>query len=378
MQHAAAFQIDAATERPTAVLSGDWTTHWMVGDGADEALAAELAGRRDVWMDLTGVRRMDTAGAFAIVRAAGRQGFSIERLKARPEQRRLIELVDNAIRVEPVVRPEPKGFHSLTIRIGKGVIDLQAEFLDTMAFLGHLLVVTARMLANLVVAPRKIRWAPIFAQMERAGLDAIPIVAITTFFIGAVVALLGVNMLRQFGAEVFVVELIGVAVLREFNIVITAVLLAGRSASAFAAELGSMKMQQEVDAMQVMGVDPFEALVLPRFMALLITIPLLTFVATLAGLLGGLMVTWTTLDLGPTFFLQRIVDNVGATHFYIALSKAPVMAGVVASIGCRQGLLTGGDVESLGRRVTASVVHAIFAIIMLDAAFALIYMELDL
>jgi phospholipid/cholesterol/gamma-HCH transport system permease protein len=297
---------------------------------------------------------------------------------ARPESRRLLELVDSAVRVRPVVRRQPRGFYELTIRVGRGVVNLWHEFFDTMGFLGHLLVVAVRALINLFTAPHRIRWAPIVAQMERAGLDAIPIVAVTTFFIGAVVALLGVNMLRQFGAEVFVVELIGVAVLREFNIVITAVLLSGRSASAFAAEVGSMKMNQEIDAMQVMGVDPFEALVLPRFVALVLTIPLLTFVATLAGLLGGLLVTWSQLGLGPTFFLQRIIDNVGVNHFYIALSKAPVMAAVVASIGCRQGMLVGGDVESLGRRVTAAVVHAIFSIIMLDAVFALVYMELDL
>ncbi len=185
-------------------------------------------------------------------------------------------------------------------------------------------------------------------------------------------------MLRQFGAEVFAVELIGIAVLREFNILITAVLLAGRSASAFAAELGSMKMNQEIDAMKVMGVDPFEALVFPRFAALLFTIPLLTFVATLAGLAGGLLVTWSVLDLGPSFFLQRIVDSVGINQFWIGLSKAPVMAAVIAGIGCRQGLEVGGDVESLGRRVTAAVVHAIFAIILIDAIFALIYMEFDI
>jgi phospholipid/cholesterol/gamma-HCH transport system permease protein len=184
--------------------------------------------------------------------------------------------------------------------------------------------------------------------MERAGLDAIPIVAVTTFFIGAVVALLGVNMLRQFGAEVFVVELIGVAVLREFNIVITAVLLSGRSASAFAAEIGSMKMQQEIDAMQVMGVDPFEALVLPRFVALLITIPLLTFVATLAGLLGGSVVTWSVLDLGRRSSCSGSSTTSAPTTSGGAV-KAPVMAGVVASIGCRQGMLVGGDVQSLGR-----------------------------
>ena len=157
-----------------------------------------------------------------------------------------------------------------------------------------------------------------------------------------------------------------------------AVLLAGRSASSFAAEIGAMKMNQEVDAMQVMGVDPFEALVLPRFIALLVIIPLLTFVATLAGLFGGLVVVWTALDLGPTFFLQRIVDNVGVMHFWVGMSKAPVMAAVIAGIGCRQGLEVGGDVESLGRRVTAAVVHAIFAIIMIDAAFALLFMKLNL
>ena len=231
---------------------------------------------------------------------------------------------------------------------------------------------------NLFIAPRKIRWPVVVNMMERAGLDAIPIVAVTTFFIGAVVAFIGVDMLQQFGAEVFSVELIGVAVVREFNIVITAVLLSGRSASAFAAEIGSMKMNQEIDAMQVMGVDPFEALVFPRFAALVITIPLLTFVATLAGLFGGLVVVWSTLGMGPAFFLQRLVDSVSVNHFYVALSKAPVMAAVIAAIGCRQGMEVGGDVESLGRRVTAAVVHAIFAIIMLDAVFALIYMQLNI
>jgi phospholipid/cholesterol/gamma-HCH transport system permease protein len=258
------------------------------------------------------------------------------------------------------------------------VIEVGYEWVDTIAFLGHLLVVVARSTGYLFTSPKRIRWAAIFSLAERAGLDAIPIVAVTSFFIGAVVGLLGANMLRQFGAEVFAVELIGIAVLREFNIIITAILLAGRSASSFAAELGSMKMNQEIDAMQVMGVDPFEALVLPRFPALLITIPLLTFVATLAGLFGGMVVVWSVLDLSPSFFLERILDNVGVTHFWIGMSKAPVMAAVIAGIGCRQGLEVGGDVESLGRRVTAAVVHAIFAIIMIDAAFALLFMRLDI
>jgi phospholipid/cholesterol/gamma-HCH transport system permease protein len=183
-------------------------------------------------------------------------------------------------------------------------------------------------------------------------------------------------MLADFGAQVFAVETVGIGVLREFAVVITAVLLAGRSASSFAAEIGSMKMQQEIDAMQIMGVDPFQALVLPRFLALLSIVPL-TFIAAVAGLCGGALVLWLTIDISPVFFMQRIQDQVGLRHFWVGLSKAPVMAVVIAAIGCRQGMLVGGDVESLGRRVTTAVVHAIFSIIMIDAAFAIVFMEMN-
>jgi len=375
MERPADFTLQTATDRPTVALSGDWTARSLGGAGA--SLAASLDGLTNFAVDLMEVRRLDTAGALAVVRAAG-ASFDLARIKARPEALRLLEVVEQATHEEPEARREPRGFQEMTVRIGKGVVGFGHDFLDTMTFLGHLLVVVARSLIWLFVSPRRIRWAAVFSLIERAGLDAIPVVAVATFFIGAVVAYIGAGMLQQFGAEVFAVELIGISMMREFNIVITAVLLAGRSASSFAAEIGAMKMNQEIDAMKVMGVDPFEALVFPRFAALLITIPLLTFVATLAGLLGGIVVTWSALGLGPAFFLQRIVDNVGITHFWIALSKAPVMAGVIAGIGCRQGMETGGDVESLGRRVTAAVVHAIFSIIMIDAVFAMIYRELDL
>ena len=375
METTAEFSVRSAGERPTVALSGDWTAN-SLGD-APARLAQTLGAAGPSGVDIRRVRRLDTAGAYALIRALPHD-YDLKSIRSRPESARLLELVGAAVHVQPVSKPAPSGFHELTVRIGKGVMNVGYEWVDTLAFLGHLLVVVARALVYLFTNPRRIRWAAIFSLAERAGLDAIPIVAITSFFIGAVVGLLGANMLSQFGAQVFAVELIGIAVLREFNIIITAVLLAGRSASSFAAELGSMKMNQEIDAMQVMGVDPFEALVLPRFVALLVTIPLLTFVATLAGLFGGMVVVWMVLDLGPTFFLQRIVDNVGAVHFWVGMSKAPVMAAVIAGIGCRQGLEVGGDVESLGRRVTAAVVHAIFAIIMIDAAFALLFMKLNL
>ena len=370
-QSAAEFEIVGDGAERTVRLTGDWTLQALGGTGRRlrQMLEREPAQR----FDLTGVERLDTAGAFALVRAAGDE-FDPEQVTARPESERLIGLVTEAARKKPKVKREPRGWHEMTVRIGKGVVSTGYDAFDTLVFAGHLLIVFGKSLVN----PARIRWASVFSLAERAGLDAIPIVATTSFFIGAVVGLLGANMLREFGAQVFAVELIGIAVLREFNILITAILLAGRSASAFAAEIGSMKMNQEVDAMRVLGVDPFEALVFPRFMALLVTIPLLTFVATLAGLVGGLAVTWSVLDIGPNFFFQRILEYVGPTHFWVGLSKAPVMAAVIAGVGCRQGMEVGGDVESLGRRVTAAVVHAIFAIIMIDAAFALLYMELDI
>jgi len=372
MDSPAAFSLSTSANGPQLSLSGDWTATRM--DGADLDLAdATKTAPADLSLDLSRVHRLDTAGAYAILGALG-EGFDLAKVRGRPENLRLLQLVSAARTVEAPTQRQPHSLHELTIRVGKGVVDMTAEAVETMVFLGHLLVVVVRAALN----PRRIRLPALVSLMERAGFDAIPIVATTSFFIGAVVGLLGANMLRQFGAEVFAVELIGIAVTREFNIIITAVLLAGRSASSFAAEIGSMKMQQEIDAMQVLGVDPYEALVFPRFAALLLTMPLLTFVATVAGLFGGLMVTWTVLGLGPAFFFQRIVDNVGIVHFWVALSKAPVMAAVIAGIGCRQGLEVGGDVESLGRRVTAAVVHAIFAIILIDAAFALMYMELNI
>jgi phospholipid/cholesterol/gamma-HCH transport system permease protein len=369
MEKPADFTVVRSGAGATAELTGDWTSRTL-GD-AGERLTAALREAPEAGIDMRQIRRFDTAGAYTVLRAGERRRVK-DRLAARPETLKLMQLVADTLEKEPVKPRRPGSFHTMMDRLGRGVFDVWADFVGTMAFNGRLLVSVARS----IVQPKRVRWAAVFSLAERAGLDAMPIIAVTSFFIGAVVALLGANMLSQFGAQVFAVELIGIAVLREFSIIITAILLAGRSASSFAAEIGSMKMTQEVDAMQVMGVDPFEALVLPRFMALLFTIPILTFVAALAGLGGGLLVSWTALGLSPDFFFQRIVENVGVVHFWVGLSKAPVMAVVVAAIGCRQGLEVGVDVESLGRRVTAAVVHAIFAIIFLDAVFALIYMEL--
>jgi phospholipid/cholesterol/gamma-HCH transport system permease protein len=371
MSMSADFRLEEAEGTCHIIATGDWTLVDL-GEAGKRLIEAVQAAPNAV-LDLSEVERFDTAGALAIVRAF-EGGLESERVKGKTSSLHLLTLVADAAALE---KPKPqvsRPFHALIERVGRGVYSIGNDIHATLAFNGRLLVAIGRATAN----PKRVRWAACFSLIERAGLDAMPIVAVTTFFIGAVIALLGANMLSQFGAQVFVVELIGIAVLREFNVIITSVLLAGRSASSFAAEIGSMKMSQEIDAMRVLGIDPFDALVIPRFFALLFSIPLLTFVATLAGLLGGLLVTWSVLDLGPTFFLQRIVENVGISHFWIGMSKAPIMAAVIASIGCRQGMEVGGDVESLGRRVTAAVVQSIFSLILIDAVFALIYMELDL
>lgn len=353
-------------------LTGDWTARTLAR--ASRRLASKLGGRSISAVDISELGRFDTTGALLLVQANGgaapRKGW-----EGRPEARKILGIVEELERKQgkPPARLDP--VTRTFVKIGHGVYDFAAEAWLSFAFLGELLVAVGRAL----VSPRSIRWPAWVSHIERSGLDAIPIVVVTNFFIGAVVAYIGADLLTQFGASVFAVQLIGVAVFREFAVVVTAVLLAGRSASSFAAEIGSMKMNQEVDAMRVMGVDPFQALIIPRLAALLLMLPLLTFIGMLAGLLGGMVVAWGQLDLGPTFFLQRLVlDGYMPKHMLVGLVKAPVFALVVAAIGCRQGLAVGGDVESLGRRVTAAVVQAIFAIIALDALFAMVFQEIGL
>lgn len=369
MDQAADFSVDQEAAGVVR-LAGDWTAT-RIGE-ADARLAETLRTMGEgVVLDLETIGRLDTAGAYRLIRSVG-DWMTPGQVKARPETQRLLELVGEALAHK---RPPPKRYFSLNqmmARLGHAIVGGLVSFVDTMAFFGRLVVVTFRTLIH----PSRLRLASVFSLAERAGLDAIPIVVVTNFFVGAVVGLLMANTLEDFGVQVFAVEGVGISILREFNIIITAVLLAGRSASSFAAEIGSMKMQQEIDAMRVMGVDPFEALVLPRFLALLVLTPLLTFIASLAGLGGGAVALWGTIGISPEFFFQRIAENVGAEHFWVGMSKAPVMALVISAIGCRQGMQVGGDVESLGRHVTAAVVHAVFAIIFLDAVFALLYMEL--
>ena len=352
MSEAADFTFDGAT-RPGLALTGDWTVTDL-GE-AGERLSSALGGGAPAAVDLSRLGRIDTAGAYALARA----GVHADALgAARPDAAQLVTLVEGASRTP---RPAPRRasvLYDLLVRAGRGVAKAGADVVGVFAFNGRLLGAMARLLAH----PSRIR--------------AAPTVATTNFFVGATIAFLGATLLAQFGASVFTVELVGIGVLREFGVLITAIILAGRSASSFAAEIGAMKMNQEIDAMATIGVDPFEALVLPRFTAMLLMTPLLAFLAMMSGLAGGVIVVWVVLKLSPAFFFQRMLENVSVSQFWIGIVKAPVMAVVIAAIGCREGLSVGGDVEQLGRRVTNAVVQGLFSVILIDAAFALLFMEL--
>jgi phospholipid/cholesterol/gamma-HCH transport system permease protein len=338
------------------------------------AMRSELAhGIGEVQLDVSRLGRIDTAGAYAIL-SATRARLAGGAAPARQDIARLFALVQPAIADEKIRHGAHHSVHGLLEMIGRGVVRFGHEAVGAAAFTGHLNMALLRTIRS----PGRLRAISLTRAMETAGVGALPIVVTMNFFIGAVVALVGTNLLSSLGVAVFTVQLVGVAVLREFGILITAILLAGRSASSFAAQIGSMRMTQETDAMQVMGVDEFDALVVPRVLALLWMMPLLTFAAMVAGIAGGLIVSWATLDISPAFFLARMQDTVAIRHFWVGMSKAPLLAILIAMAGCRHGMQVGGDVESLGAQVTAAVVQAIFMIILFDAVFAIIYMELKL
>ena len=365
------FQLVETARGVALALVGDWTAEGL--QRLPETFVRTLKGQTVVAIDTTKLGRIDTAGALVLTQSGVARAL-LEAPDQRADLRRLAVLTQSPPPVPPPTGRQIHGLYRLLVGLGHGVVLAAQQMLANLVFYGHLIVAIGRMLK----APRRFRPAAVVSQMQRAGLDAMPIVMGTNFFVGVTIAFLGSGLLKQFGASIFTVDLVGVGVLREFAVLITAVILAGRSASSFAAEIGAMRMNEEVDAMQVMGVDPFDALVIPRFFGLIAMTPLLTFAGMMAGVLGGVMISWVTLDLSPALFLGRMSAQVDIRHFWLGIGKSPVMAMVIAAIGCRQGMEVGGDVEQLGRRVTQAVVQALFAIIIIDAVFALIYMELNL
>jgi phospholipid/cholesterol/gamma-HCH transport system permease protein len=367
----ATYQILPGPSGPTVALAGDWTS-LTLDEAAIDLRSALLGASGAPRLDFSGVGRVDTAGAYAILRAVPAE--SVTSAGARPEVAQIFNLVRPAMEEVPPDAGAGAWLRNLLERIGRSIYAFWDELLWACEFAGRLVFAIGRAFRH----PSRLRGISLARAMETAGVNALPIIFIMNFFIGTVVALVGANLLGSLGFTVYTVQLVGVAVLREFAVLFTAILLAGRSASSFAAQIGTMKMNQEIDAMQVMGVDQFDALVVPRVLALIWMMPLLTFVAMIAGVSGGLLVSWVALDMSPIFFIERMRETVSIRQFWIGMVKTPLLALLIAMAGCRHGLSVKGDVESLGSRVTMAVVQAIFMIILFDAIFALIFMQLDM
>lgn len=369
------FQVDAAPDgRQVLRVAGDWTV-WTVAEIEEKLRNTRIS--YDAILDVSELERIDTSGAYLIDRAFGALEGVDDPITIRGDHPTIARLMGKVRKASPAAPPDPvhrPGLIAMFDRAGRGAVNIWHELLGLLSFIGE----TMSTLARLIVNPSRIRWRSVVAIMEDVGLDALPIVCFLSFFIGLVIAFIGANLLAMFNASVFTVELVGIGMLREFGAVLTAILLAGRTDSAFTAQIGAMKMRQEIDAMRTIGLDPMEALVAPRLIALLIMAPLLTFAATIAGIGGGLIAAWGAMDISPQMFISRFEEVVPPQHFWVGLVKSPVFALVVAMVGCRQGMLVEGDVVSLGRRTTASVVQAIFLVIALDAVFAIFYYQLDI
>jgi phospholipid/cholesterol/gamma-HCH transport system permease protein len=373
----AAFEFEDGERAPVLALRGDWTVDTIAGLEAPLRSVSERLKPGAV-VDVSKLGRMDVAGAFLIDRTF-RESSAGEtaRVAVRGQHDTAIQLLATARKAynaPEALTDERPTLRTFLDRVGRIMTSIGEEIVETVGFLGETLAVIFRLARH----PRRIRWVSVVHTMEIAGLDALPIVVLLAFAIGLVVAYLGARILGDFGASVFTVELVAFSMMREFGVVITAILLAGRTGSAFTAEIGAMKMRQEIDAMRVMGLEPMEALVAPRVVAMVIMTPILTFAATIAGVVGGMLVAWGALGVSPLLYFTRISDNVPDQHFWVGMVKSPFFALAIAVIGCKQGLSVGDDVGSLGKRVTTSVVQAIFLVILMDALFALWFLELDI
>ena len=322
-------------------------------------------------LDLSAVTALDTAGAWLITIRTATTGAQLPITGTSAAHDLLLQTVTDALPApqKRTRRPVHHRAGDELAWIGAAVSGYGAVIAGSLGFLG---LVIAR-LGNTILHPSRLRFTALVHHMQQAGLNALPIVALMGFLIGVVLAFQGATQLKQFGAEVFVVNLIAVSILRELGILLTAIIVAGRSASAFTAAIGSMKMREEIDAMRVLGLDPIELLVLPRVLALVLTLPLLGFVANMAGLVGGGLMAWIDLGISPGMFRTQLLMDTDVSHLLVGLSKAPVFALIIGVVGCHQGMQVKGDTESLGSRTSSSVVIAIFLVIVVDALFSVFF-----
>jgi phospholipid/cholesterol/gamma-HCH transport system permease protein len=357
-------------------LAGDWTLSASRRlEEQAQNLVALGAGRGFVTFDLSGVSRLDTAGAWLINRARqslAKENVGVAMAHVRPEHDILLdEAAWRDFRPPPVARPP--AVILLLSDLGRSVVESLREFYRGVSFLGEFVAA----MGYVAVHPRRFRFTALVAHIELIGLRSAPIIILINLLVGGIVAQQGIFQLLRFGASSYTVSLIGILVLRELGVLLTSIMIAGRSGSAITAEIGSMKMREEIDALRVMGLSPLEVLIGPRILALVLSLPILTFIADMSALFGGMLVSWSYGGISPTAFASLLKEAIAFHTFMVGIIKAPFMALVIGVIASMDGLATQGSAESLGRQVTASVVKSIFMVIVLDGLFAIFFAGVD-
>lgn len=361
------------------MLSGSWTAR---GISAVESQLHSLKVQpgSETVADGGEMEALDSAGAWVLQKLLLRlhnEGATVSLRGLRPEHARLMEAAAEGIAAQTKQVPLVPGSGTDTShleRIGRAVWASLEQATAMLAFIGEIAAAVAASIRH----PGRLRWRPVLYNVRTAGFDALPIVGILSFLLGVVVAYQGAAQLRQYGANIFVADLVGLSMLREFAPLITAIIIAGRSGSAYAAQIGTMNVTEEIDAMRTIGMPPLDILVVPKVLALVIALPLLTVFADLVGVFGGMIMARSQLGVGFDEFLDRFVDAVSLTTFLTGIGKAPVFAFIIAVVGCFQGFQTRGGADSVGRQTTRSVVQSIFLVIVADAMFSIAFSMLDL
>ena len=367
----------AQTTSTDLALSGRWTARG-IGTIEPQIEAIRAFSNAEVVADGSAIGALDTAGAWVLQKLLLRlhsEGLNVTMQGLRPEFSKLLGVVAQQVdelagNPAPVAKPPP----GLLEKVGRSVYEFFQQTLALLSFVGE----TAVALAGSLTHPARFRWRPILYNIRTAGFDALPIVGLLSFLLGIVVAYQGADQLKQYGANIFVADLVGLSMLREFAPLMTAIIIAGRSGSAYAAQIGTMAVTEEIDAMRTLGIAPLELLVLPKVMALVIALPLLTLFADVLGVFGGMIMAKTQLGLSFNEFLDRFVKAVSITSYLVGIGKAPVFAVIISMVGCFQGFRTKGGAESVGRQTTRSVVQSIFLVIVADALFSVAFNVLDL
>jgi phospholipid/cholesterol/gamma-HCH transport system permease protein len=359
----------------------------LAGSGAWTAKNARLLAQRieaesrrqaiqEVAIDMAAVERLDTFGAWLLeklTRAFASRGADTKVTGLNDDYRHLVEEV-HGVELEKARAGRGNPFAAALAGIGHSVVSVGQSFAAFVNMLGALGVALARIAAH----PRRFRFTSMVHQLDNVGWRGVPIILLITFLVGCIIAQQGIFHFSKFGADIYVVDMVGILVLRELGVLIVCIMVAGRSGSAYTAELGSMKMREEVDALRTMGFDPIEVLILPRILALIIGVPILTFMGSLAALYGGGLVCWLYGGIDPDIFLQRLKEAITLDHFKVGLIKAPFMALVIGVVACVEGLAVKGSAESLGLQTTASVVESIFLVIVLDGLFAIFFASIGM